>query len=498
MSLEETLAVEQQSDPGLPAMELAGYGLTSAGGLPVDTTSVAAVPAIHADGSSVVPVSWTERLLAALSGGGTFRKSMLALTDQGIVSAVNFLTMVLLRRSVVGSTSTAQQELGIYQLGFSVVLLATCAQNELLATPYAVFGNRVSGNERKQYAGSTLLHQAVLSILLSGLLLFVGAGLTLGWGSEHFGNLQWILAIILPFILAREFVRRIAFAHLQMVAALLLDATVAVLQLGGLWALKLSGHMTAGMTFCATGVACALTAAVALYMMRGHFTFRGGKTWHDLRLNWSFGKWSFAAQAVHVAMSYGLSWMLAFLAGSNATGRFAACMSVVLITNPILIGLNNFMTPKAINVYHSLGINGLRQLTRRFTILMIVFVGSVAIVLALFGTRLVGLLYGDPLTGEQWVVPFLAIGVFVLAASLGAENGLTALCRPDRIFLANAIALPIMICCGAVLILRDGVSGAAFAALIGTLVATVLKVKMFAVSCRAETNKLRVSLSAPH
>ena len=44
--------------------------------------------------------------------GTLFRKGTLSLIDQGVVSATNFLTMILLGR-------TATQELGEYQLGFS-------------------------------------------------------------------------------------------------------------------------------------------------------------------------------------------------------------------------------------------------------------------------------------------------------------------------------------------------------------------------------------------
>jgi O-antigen/teichoic acid export membrane protein len=495
--MEETLEIDGQLTHKLSGLNLPGGALQDAAARSKTTTSIVSSPAMRATTSRLWK-SGLERILKNLSGGSVFHKGMLSLADQGIVSAVNFLTMVLLRRSVVGTADVANQELGIYNLGFSIVVLATCAQNALIASPYAVFGNRLTGHKQKQYAGSTLLHQILLSALLSGMLLFVGAGITWGWGAENFSHLQWILAVMLPFILAREFVRRIAFAHLQVLTALVLDVAVAVLQLSGLWALKLSGQMNAGTTFCVTGAACAVAAVVAFFILRGHFAVCREKAWPDLQLNWSFGKWIFGAQAVFVVMSYCLSWMLAFLAGPEATGRYAACMSVVLVSNPILIGLNNFLTPQAINVYHAQGIVGLRRFTRQITLLMAGFVGALVLVLVVFGTRLVALLYGTSVLDDQWVVPLLAMGILTFAVSLGAENGLTAMRRPQGILWANICALPVMLGLGAALILWDGVQGAAIAALSGTVIAAILKMRLFSNCCREETNQLQITSIASH
>ncbi len=67
-----------------------------------------------------------------------------------------------------------------------------------------------------------------------------------GWGSAGFAPVSGILAIVLPMLLVREFVRRIAFAHLQVVQVLLLDVAVAVLQMGGLTCACIIGSFNRG------------------------------------------------------------------------------------------------------------------------------------------------------------------------------------------------------------------------------------------------------------
>ena len=186
------------------------------------------------------------RSVPRVFSGTLFRKGTLSLIDQGVVSATNFLTMVLLGR-------TATQELGEYQLGFSIVLLAMCVQNALISSPYTLFGNRMEGRQRAQYAGSTLLHQWGLSALSTLVMVCVAIGTGMGWGLTDFDYVAWTLAAMLPFILVREFVRRVAFAHLQMVTVLGLDVAASAMQLGGLIALRSLGYLSRGKHLCGDG-----------------------------------------------------------------------------------------------------------------------------------------------------------------------------------------------------------------------------------------------------
>src|SRR5690606_14089630 len=105
--------------------------------------------------------------------------------DQAFVCGTNFLTMVFLG-------STDEHELGVYQLGFSIVLLATCIQGALISAPYTVFGNRMDRDARAAYAGSTLMHQWALSALLTLALAVAGICIAIGWGPASFGVVDWI------------------------------------------------------------------------------------------------------------------------------------------------------------------------------------------------------------------------------------------------------------------------------------------------------------------
>ena len=207
MSLEEALIFEEGSisqtsvvHRDIPRQPISPGGVSAAPKIEELSSTSPVTESVVNRGPAV---SWIDRLISALSGGGIFRKSVLALVDQGVVSAANFLTIVFLRRMASGPLVNAEHELGLYQLGFSLVMLTTCVQNALIAMPYAVFGNRLQGIERKRYAGSTLFHQGLFSILIAALFLVVGLALTLGWTDANFSTVALILAATTPFILVR-------------------------------------------------------------------------------------------------------------------------------------------------------------------------------------------------------------------------------------------------------------------------------------------------------
>ena len=80
-----------------------------------------------------------------LSAEGTLRQGLLSLADQAVVSATNFATGVIVARTC------SREELGLYMLGFSVILLATDLQTSLISTPYMVYAPRLKGRAHALY-----------------------------------------------------------------------------------------------------------------------------------------------------------------------------------------------------------------------------------------------------------------------------------------------------------------------------------------------------------
>ncbi len=97
-----------------------------------------------------------------------------------------------------------------------------------------------------------------------------------------------VLLGALPFLLMREFIRRLAVAHLRMSAAIVIDVSVALLQIGGLAALAYFHDLTIARAYLVMGVACATACGGWFFAKRLPMQFKWSRALDDWRDNWRF------------------------------------------------------------------------------------------------------------------------------------------------------------------------------------------------------------------
>ncbi len=392
------------------------------------------------------------------------RTGALGLADQVIVSGMRFATTVLVGR-FCGAT-----ELGIYAIAFSVMLTVQNVQDSVILGPYIVYGSRMKGTRKSLYAGSVLCEAMFLTVLA----VLAVTGLTFAFRAASSEPTLWrtvgVLGATIPFILLHQFGRRFAFAELNIRTAILLDASAASIQLAGVVLLAVGGVLSAATTFTVVGVACALPAVVWLVLHWHSFVFCWPGFPADLRTNWRIGRWMLASQLTATLGTFISSWLLALLLSVKAAGLYAACASIVCLTNPILLGLSNVLVPRASQAFSQGGYERLRRVSRESMLLVTSMTGAAAIVLILFGQTLLSLLYGVDYTANQQVITILAIATLFGAASMSADQGLTALERTDLGFGARAIGVAATAFTSLWLIPRWGLLGAAVSPLVGNAV----------------------------
>ena len=89
----------------------------------------------------------------------TVGQGVLALADQSAVSGVRFLTTVIVGRAC------GPEELGIYSLGFTLLVVFSCALEALVFTPLVVYGSRLQGTARREYHGGVLGIAALVALV---------------------------------------------------------------------------------------------------------------------------------------------------------------------------------------------------------------------------------------------------------------------------------------------------------------------------------------------
>jgi O-antigen/teichoic acid export membrane protein len=413
------------------------------------------------------------RLGLVLSPEKALHQGIVSLADQAVASATNFLTGVIIARAC------SKEELGLYMLGFSLILLITDFQTSLITIPYMVYAPRLKGKAHALYTGSTLIHQLAFCLLTVVALVCGALAVTNGIGTKGLGTVLWALVAVIALIMLREFARRVCFARLKLKTAFLFDTCIAIGQIGGLFLLARFGLLSASRAYWVIGSACGIAVLWWLWSDRGSYHPRMSESLADLKKNWVFGKWVLASGLVWAISMNLYPWLLAAFHGVASTGVWAACLGVVSVGNPALIGMQNFVGPKISHVYAAEGPRALRRLVLKITAVVALPMSLLCIVMIFWGDRLIVLLYGRQYAGNSLVVAILALNLLVTASAFSFSRALFAIERADVDFLVNFAALFIMVTLGLWLVRAFGPFGAALGLLGGGLVTSAIRAGAF-------------------
>ena len=399
------------------------------------------------------------RRLKLIAASPLLQKSALSVFDQGVVSGTSFATSVILGRNCL------QEELGIYYLALSVIYFVRGIQEQLVSAPYMIYCGRKQGDALARFAGSSLVHLAVLLIVTSTLIAGVAlSGLAPAAGTAAF----WLLVGVAPLVLTREYIRQLLFAHLEMRAAIGLDVAVSLLQLAAMLGLALAGRLGVFETLAVMAASCGIPAAVWLLVKRQPMLVRWQAAARDFATNWIFARWALASQLLACTTPYVMPWVVALTHGEAQTGTLGACTSLVGLSNTFMMGLCNFLSPRAARAFAEGGLAELKSVLAKTALLFAATLGCLVVVGFVFGEQIAVLVYGPQFAGAGWIIGVLSLSVLANSMGVTAGNGLWAMERPQANFVADLISLAVVIAATIGLVPLFGPLGAALATLSGT------------------------------
>jgi O-antigen/teichoic acid export membrane protein len=318
------------------------------------------------------------------------------------------------------------------------------------------------------------MQSLMLAAVAAGILAMAGLALSVGGTRPELAAIAWALAAVTQFALLREFGRRFAFNHLRVAHALMLDAAVTAMQLAMIAALAWTGHMSAVTALAALGLSSGIAGLAWLYVARAEFAIHLAGLYAAIKHGWRLGKWLFIKQAITQTQDFITYWLSAAIAGAAVTGVYAACMSIVAFSNPIVYGLSNILAPRSVLAWREGGGASLRRQAIRDALL----IGGVLIpfcaVVVLLGDDVMRLLYRS----KEFVAPghtldLLVFAAFASAIGLPAANALAAMERPRVIVVAALIGTVLTVGLVWWLLTTRGLAGAAAGMLVGSAVGTI-------------------------
>lgn len=427
--------------------------------------------------TEVTPIAPEGRRLSLsrqiLSPETAVNQTVLSLADQAVVSVTNFLTGVIIARAC------SKEELGLYMLGFSLVLFVTDLQTSLITTPYMVYAPRLKGRAHALYTGSTLVHQLIFCLITMVAVMGGAVAVRSGVGPRELSPVLWTLVLVVALIMLREHARRVSFARLKLMDAFLVDICIAIGQIGGLLVLAHLGMLSASRAYWVAGLFCGLSVLGWLWWDRDAYEVRLSEYTTDLKKNWLLGKWVFASGLIWAVGANLYPWLVAAFHGVPSAGVWAACVGVVSIGNPILKGTQNLIGPKISHEHAEKGLRALHRWVLRVTAILAVPLVLLCLAMFVWGGRLLTLLYGNQYAGNGLVVSILGLNLLVTVLGFSFSRALFALERARVDFLANLIALFLMVTVGIWLVRALGPLGAAFGLFGASLVASVIRAVVF-------------------
>jgi O-antigen/teichoic acid export membrane protein len=419
------------------------------------------------------------QLWEKLSAIATRHAGFLALGDQGVVSATNFATGLIIGRFC------SKEELGLYMLGWTLVIIATEISAALITTPYTVFSPALGQLHLRRYRASMLAHQCILSGLFVALIIVAATATSWLDTANPLPKVLWSLAGVILFILVRDFIRRVCFAHLKMLEAIALDCLSCVFQIGGLLLLAGSGYLSASSTYFVLGGASALACITWIVRNKKSLSLEARSWFTDAQHSWSLGRWILASGLVWAGAMYLYPWILALFHGTASTGTWAACYSVVALGNPVLLGFGNYIGPKVANIYAAHGVADMRRYVYRTSVGFALLLLPVSLALLGWGGVLVAKMYGGAYAGNSIAVSLLAINLLLSALAFPCSRGLFVLRLAKVDLVVNLIAIALLFTVGLQLVRWYSVTGAALALTLSNAATLGIRILAFSRGVRA-------------
>ena len=396
-----------------------------------------------------------------------------AAADQFLVGGTNVATMFILGR-ICGA-----ENLGVFYLCLTLSYLIISVQESLITTPLTV---NLAGREsvkRRFYAGAGLCQSLLLSLTLSALMGICALVCQYFPSQQELYAVLSAGAIVLPFWLLREFLRRYLFAMMRVHEVFAVSLILAAVQLTGLLVLAQYDALSTSNALLMCGLASGCASLQWLVRNFSELAFSQRSMNRFTRKNLLFGRWLLVSQSASVMATYAMPWLVVAWIGTSATGIFAACDAILRFANPLLIVLTNVLTPWVTIGHNDGGGTELRRIIFRVSMTITLFLSCFCVFLFIAGQSLLNASLGQEY-GDYWLtLLILGINQLVLKQSLAPGRGLMVLDKARLISAADVSGFVTSLIAGWLLIPTYGVLGAAFAMLLGSAVISLLTISSY-------------------
>jgi O-antigen/teichoic acid export membrane protein len=402
--------------------------------------------------------------------------------DQCVSSASNFAVGVAVAR-VAGVAA-----LGEYSIAYATWLVLAATHRALITDPMTI-DNDVHRSDAPARIRAGLAAELALGVAASAVFVVIGAVLTIshqrGFGIAFIALAPWV-----PFLLVQDYWRWVSFMKASPRQALANDIVFDAVQVVAFVSLLLGGLHSVIAAIAAWGVGA---LAGTIYGLKQHSVrpaVRGGVQW--IRQKWGLSKWLTLSSTTSFGATQLQAVLTAAFLGPAALGGLKAAQS--LVSGPSLVLLQaggSLGLPEASKGLERRGWRGLRRVAHFVTAASAASVGLVALVVFLFGQRLLVLFYGHGFGRFAHVADLLAIAYIIPTFAHGAVLSLKATRQTREISKLTFVTSTIAVVSVAILVPVFGVAGAAESIIVYTASSAIGSLYLHFRRSRKEAERLR-------
>jgi len=323
-------------------------------------------------------------------------QSFWAIADQGVVSLGNFLTTIILARTLTPDAY------GLWSVIFGLILFLNVFPASLVNYPLSVrlaARDDASGQLVKAALALTAI-LAVPQVLLLFTVSFLVAHSALGM-CAGLCLLLWQL---------QEATRRALMARLAFGKTLCTDAISYLGQAALVWLFAYKGVVSPEIAFALIGVTCLVAAIAQLWFLRGSLQGRVNLKLHG-RMFWATGRW---VLGLNVLASFNIQagpWALFLFRGPAEAAGFQAVANLLGVSHPIKLSLGNFLIPVVARVRANRGLAAARRVALTQSTQAAILLLPLILGLLIAPRTFLGLFYGgtSPYVFLVWPLRLLAL-----------------------------------------------------------------------------------------
>jgi O-antigen/teichoic acid export membrane protein len=386
------------------------------------------------------------------------------IADQALLSVTNFVTMVVLARSV------SPADFGLFILLYSGLLIANSLQSALITQPHNVLGATRKGQDYAHYTGATAASQVYL-VTGAGLLILAAAAMAQVAG----GSMAPLLLAAAPALAAwqcQEFIRRVLYTEGRVPAALLNDAISYGGQAAAILALAHLHSLTAPRALYIMAATSALAAVVGVWQVGPKL--RGRLDLAVLSENWAFGKWLAGGELGYWLSHQIYMFLAAAILGVVASGALKAAQLLFGPAQVLSFALVSVLPTWLARTLASSGSGALYSQVKAIALLTTLVQSGYCLLVVLVAAPLLRLLYGGDYAAYTSVVALFAAYAVLFHLSLVASCAVRAIRRTRAFFVSNLLASLVALATGWLFVRALGLDGAVLGMILTALIANAV------------------------